>query len=249
MTPKSLSAGHSVVFTRPALFHNDFWFHYRNKHVRQGRPSAEQWIAPRRGIPAFRGSQLLVSFAQSIALASFRVLKSVDLSRRPADFDLFNAVLSDPEMEAWVRGRLETAAAEPPGAAPAAVTVTTAPTPSRLDLVPSSQRETAWPTALAAWLWKKTGGPSWGIAIRSMRPSLSRSPAARPRPMRGMFQAGPAFWVTSISWSRSPPTKSQAGHVQREIGATVDHVAVGLDARSSQPSLLASTRTMPKPSR
>ena len=58
----------------------------------------------------------------------------------------------------------------------------------------------------------KTSGWFCGRITKSTRPSLSRSPAARPRPRSGTWKAGPARSVTSTSLRPpSAPAKSCAG--------------------------------------
>ena len=76
------------------------------------------------------------------------------MPRRPADLDLLDAVDLEPEVDAGVGGRLVAPAAVPPGAVPTppAVIVTTAPTASRLDRVPSSWNVAKWPPGV--WLWR-----------------------------------------------------------------------------------------------
>ena len=69
-----------------------------------------------------------------------------------------------------------------------------------------------------------------------MRPSLSRSPAASARPIRGTFHAGPDCCVTSTKLSGRSADQEQARHLQREIGPIVDHVAVRL--REVEPAVV-----------
>ena len=108
------------------------------------------------------------------------------------------------------------------------MTVTTAPTPSRLDVVPSSRNETAWPAVSRVWLWKKTSG-------RVLRHRYQVDAAVVVEIARGQGAAdprdGPGRPGLPGDVDQAPvisADQEQARHVEGEIGPIVDHVAVRL---------------------
>ena len=71
-------------------------------------------------------------------------------------------------------------------------------------------------------------GRSRATISRSMRPSLSRSPAASPRPSRSTCQGGPARSETSSELARAVAQEELGGHRVGDRRAVVVDVAVGL---------------------
>ena len=155
----------------------------------------------------------LVSLADQVAGVGAEISMAVHVAGGPDDLDQVDPVgVSQAEVEPRVGGRLVAAAAEAMGHA--------APAPGDDgNLRPHGVAVRA--AALEARA-SGTGRLRFGCASRPRagcatgsahpdRPSLSRSPTASPRPIRGTCHGAPARSETSVRRPSPPPSRSCAG--------------------------------------
>ena len=136
-----------------------------------------------------------LAFAEEVAPVGGQLLVSIDPARRPADLDpLDPGRRPQAEVEPRVAGRLVAAAAEPPRRLPGSAGLDRDPgaTASRFEVRALRGGTSAkWPRRRSG-CGSRPGARSGQTIRQSSRPSLSRSPTARPAPERLVWNGGPA---------------------------------------------------------
>ncbi len=164
-------------------------------------------VQARRAGKSRQGTRRRIAFAQGISGPGGERRPAVDLTRRPADFDLLDVVVrAETEVEARIAGGLVAAAADALGDLASAAGGEGDPGPDAVAVgcrpFEPERDEAARPGESGCG--NSARGSSWATITASTRPSLSRSPAARPRPTRGKSQGGPA-WCGDVDKSAVGP--------------------------------------------